>query len=185
MLRTFVALELPAEVKHAVAAAQDRAVRAVRWADPESAHLTLKFLGPTPEDAVARVDRALARAARGTGPLRLRTAELGCFPDRRSPRVLWLGLDGDLERLGALRDAIEREVSPLGWPTEPRPFAPHLTLGRLRSDTTPAERRALGEALAGMTPPAPVAFAARELSLMRSDLSPKGARYSRLLAVPL
>ena len=171
MLRTFVALELPAEVKEAVAALQDRRLPGVRWVEPEGVHVTLKFLGPTPEDAVARIGEALARAAAGRGPLRLTTTGIGRFP-----RALWLGLGGDVEGLIALRDAVEREMSPLGWPTDDRPFRAHLTLGRLRSEA------------AGVPPieaPPALAFEASEVSLMQSELSPKGARYSRLLAVPL
>jgi 2'-5' RNA ligase len=171
MLRTFVALELPPEVKRVVTALQQAGPRDVRWVDPEGAHVTLKFLGPTAEDAVPRIGEALARAAGGFGPLRLTTAGIGRFP-----RALWLGLEGEVDRLVALRDAVEREVSPLGWPTDDRPFRAHLTLGRLRSEAagaTPIE------------PPPPLAFEASEVALMQSELSPKGARYSRLLAVPL
>jgi 2'-5' RNA ligase len=172
LLRTFVALELPPEVRHAVASAQDRSERAVRWVDPESAHLTIKFLGPTPEDAVPRIGEALASAARGVGRLRLSTAGVGRFPG-----ALWLGLAGDLDRLTALREAIEREVSPLGWPTEARPFRPHLTLARRRPGAP------LAKTLERV--PSPVAFEVGEVSLMRSELTPGGVRYSRLLAVPL
>jgi 2'-5' RNA ligase len=172
MLRTFVALELPPEVKEAVAAAQDKQLHDVRWVDPEGAHVTLKFLGPTSEQAVPRIGEALARVARGFGPLRLTTAGIGRFP-----RALWLGLEGEVERLEALRDAVEREVSPLGWPTDDRPFRAHLTLGRLRPGV--AGPVTIDRA------PAPIAFEAREITLMLSELSPSGARYSRLLAVPL
>jgi 2'-5' RNA ligase len=172
LLRTFVALELPPEVRRAVASAQDRSEHAVRWVDPEGAHLTLKYLGPTPEEAVPRIGEALARAAGGVGRLRLSTAGVGRFPG-----ALWLGLAGDLDRLAALRDAVEREVSPLGWPTEARPFRPHLTLGR------PRPGQALPRTL-DRAPPS-VAFEVGEVSLMRSELGASGARYSRLLAVPL
>jgi 2'-5' RNA ligase len=145
----------------------------VRWVDPESAHLTLKFLGPTAEESVPRIGEALERAARGVGRLRLGTADIGRFPG-----ALWLGLDGDLDRLAALRDAVEREVAPLGWPTEARPFRPHLTLARPR----PGQR--LPRTLEPVPPPR-IAFEVGEVSLMRSELGARGARYSRLLAVPL
>ena len=171
MLRTFVALELPSDVKRAVAAAQDRTMRDVRWIDPEGAHVTLKFLGATPEDAVPRIEASLARAAEGIGPLRLTTAGVGRFPN-----ALWLAVEGDLDRLVALRDAVEREVGPLGWPTEPRAFTPHVTLARLKRGRAVDVR---------IEPPAPIAFEAREVCLVRSELLPTGARYSRLLAVPL
>lgn len=169
MLRTFVALELPAEVKSAIAATQDRGIAGVRWVEPEGAHVTMKFLGPTREDAVPRIDEALARAAEGFGGLRLTTAEIGRFPG-----AVWLGLGGEIERLVGLRDAVERELSRLGWPTDARPFRAHVTLGRLKQGKLP-----------DLTAPAPLTFEVGEVSLMESELSPKGARYSRLLAVPL
>jgi 2'-5' RNA ligase len=171
MIRTFVAIELPAEVKRVVAGLQDRQIDGVRWIDPEGAHLTLKFLGATPEEAVPRIEAALARAAQGIGPLRLHTAGVGRFPG-----AVWLAVEGDLARLQTLRDAVEREVSPVGWPTEPRQFTPHVTLGRLkrgRTDDVPIE------------PPPPIAFEAHEVCLVLSELLPTGARYSRLFAVPL
>src|SRR5688572_15897827 len=140
MLRTFVALELPAEVKATVAAVREQSPTGLRWVDPDGAHVTLKFLGPTPEDAVPRIGEALARASVGIGRPRLTTAEIGRFPG-----ALWLGLAGDVERLLALRDAVEREVSPLGWPRDDRPFRAHLTLARLKHGKLPE-----------LAPPAPV-----------------------------
>ena len=161
-LRTFVAIELPAEVRAAIAAAQaelrgalgDRA-GSVRWVNPAGAHLTLKFLGDTPESAVPGVEAALRAALAGTAAFDLRTGALGCFPSGRAPRVLWLGLDGDLAPLTAARDAVEAAIAPLGWPTEARPFSPHLTLGRLRPEASPAERAGIGKAAGTIWPPPP------------------------------
>jgi 2'-5' RNA ligase len=188
MLRTFVAIELPAEVRRLLAEAQGSlrlGARAVRWVDPDSAHLTLKFLGATPEDAVEPIGAALRAAAERHGRLHLRTGHPGAFPNPQQPRVLWLGLDGDLARLGELQQKVEAAIAPLGYPTENRPFSPHLTLGRLRPDASRADRAAAGAALAAAAPPRPVAFEATGVSLMLSELSPRGARYSRLLSAPL
>jgi 2'-5' RNA ligase len=191
-LRTFVAIELPAEAKAAIAAAQD-ALRevlrdggpAVRWVNPAGAHLTLKFLGDTPEPAVAGIEAALRGALTGVGALELRTGALGCFPSGRAPRVLWLGLDGDLEPLAAAREAVEAAIVPLGWPTEPRPFAPHLTLGRVRSETSLAERAGIGRACGTIWPPAATRIPVAAVSLMASELGPRGASYTRLAEVSL
>jgi len=188
MLRTFVALELPPEVKRLLTATQASlrpAARAVRWVDPAGAHLTLKFLGPTPEDGVEPVGAALRAAAEGHGSLRLATGRPGAFPSTRAPRVLWLGLDGDVARLGQLQQKVEAAIVPLGYPSEGRPFSPHLTLGRVRQEAGNAERLAVGAAVAAAAAPPPIAFELDEVSLMLSELSPRGARYSRLLTVPL
>jgi 2'-5' RNA ligase len=188
MLRTFVALELPPEVKRRLAQTQAGlrpGAPSVRWVDLDGAHLTLKFLGPTAEAAVEPIGAALRSAAAGQGALRLRTTHLGVFPSQRAPRVLWLGLDGDLARLGQLQQRVEAALAPLGYPTERRPFWPHLTLGRVRPEASPAERSAVGAAVAAAAPAAPVWFEVGEVSLMLSQLSPRGARYSPLLTVPL
>jgi RNA 2',3'-cyclic 3'-phosphodiesterase len=194
MLRTFVALELPDEVRAAISETIGR-LRAelkerdgqVRWVDPGATHLTLKFLGPTAEEAVDGVGEAMRRALaeHANGPLRLTTSHVGFFPGPRVPRVVWLGLDGELERLGALRDALEESIAPLGWPTEARPFAPHLTLGRLRPQASPAERAGVGRVLGQVWAPEPLAFQVDQVSLMLSELGPAGARYTRLVGVPL
>jgi 2'-5' RNA ligase len=191
-LRTFVAIELPAEAKAAIAAAQD-ALRevlrdggpAVRWVNPAGAHLTLKFLGDTPESAVPGVDAALRAALAGTAPFELWTGAPGCFPSGRAPRVLWLGLDGDLAPLTSARDAVEAAIAPLGWPTEARPFSPHLTLGRLRPEASPAERAGIGKAAGTIWPPPPTRIPVPAVSLMRSEAGPQGARYTRLVEVSL
>ena len=191
-LRTFVAVELPDQVRAAIGSAQAELrgalgarAGAVRWVDPAGAHLTLKFLGDTPESAVPGIEVALRAALAGASAFALRTGALGCFPSGRAPRVLWLGLDGELEPLTAARGAIEAAIAPLGWPTEARPFSPHLTLGRLRPDASPAERAGIGKAAGAIWPPPPTPLAVAAVSLMRSELGPRGARYTRLVEVSL
>jgi 2'-5' RNA ligase len=194
VLRTFVALELPDEVRAAIGETIGRLRTElkerddlVRWVNPHAAHLTLKFLGPTPEEAVVGVGAAMQRAveADAHGPLRMSTSHVGFFPGPRVPRVVWLGLEGEIERLAALRDAIEEQVAPLGWPTESRPFAPHLTLGRLRPQASPAECAGVGRVLGQVWAPDALAFEVDQVSLMLSELGPAGARHTRLVGVPL
>ena len=193
-LRTFVALELPDGVRAAIGRTIERLNselgernRCLRWVDASAAHLTLKFLGATPETAVAGVEAAMREAvgAWAKGELSLATSHVGFFPGPRVPNVIWLGLDGDVERLGALRDALEGTIAPLGWPTEKRPFQPHLTLARFRKEATPAERAGVARVLGQLWAPEPVPFRLCEVSLMQSVLGPAGAQYSRLVAVPL
>jgi 2'-5' RNA ligase len=93
--------------------------------------------------------------------------------------VLWAGLQGDLASLQALQAAVEKTVSPLGFPSEERRFSPHLTVGRLRDDASPEARAYLGSAIQALHL-APAAFTVRGISLMRSDLQPQGAVYTRL-----
>ena len=179
--RLFIAIDLPDEVKTLLRALQaqlGRHTQAVRWADPNGTHLTLKFLGEVRVAQIEAVTQGVQQAAHGARPLTLSTAALGGFPNGQRPRVLWLGVAGDLEPLRALQAAVEREIAPLGFPTEQRPFSPHLTLGRSHKDPRPAELVEIGRALAQIAAPQPVSFEVRELVLMRSELRPGGARYT-------
>lgn len=190
-VRAFIAIELPPPLHAALAAAQaalrgnDAAVaRAVRWVDTQAIHLTLKFLGDTPAQRLDAIGSALEQAAAARSPLTLSLARAGCFPNARQPRVLWVGLGGELDGLAAMQAAIERAIAPLGFPAEARPFTPHLTLGRLRDDASPAARQQLGAAMLALRIPA-ASFVVASVSLMRSDLRPDGAVYTRLRAAPL
>lgn len=189
-LRLFVALELPVPILAALEQLQDqlradRSARAVRWTRPEGIHLTLKFLGETPPDRLDVIRAGLQVAASAHRSLRLGAAGLGCFPNPRAPRVVWVGLTGDLDALAALQSAVEAAIAPLGFPTEKRPFSPHLTLGRVRQDASAAEVRALGALVSGTAVGTLGAWQATAISLMRSELSRDGARYTCLFSAPL
>ncbi|MEW6232590.1 MAG: RNA 2',3'-cyclic phosphodiesterase [Chloroflexota bacterium] len=192
LVRCFVAIELNEEARSALAALQARlkgadrtAAQAVKWVAPQGIHLTLKFLGQVPRARVQAIVDALRNACRGGDPFELSLAGAGCFPSPQSPRVLWVGLEGDLERLASLQQAVEGALVKLGFPPEDRPFQPHLTLGRVRETAGKEERRRLGlaaRALPGMEgTKVPVAA----VSLIRSHLRPEGAVYEKLAELPL
>lgn len=190
-IRTFIAIELPQDVRQALAQAQSalrsasgEAERWVKWVQPGSIHLTLKFLGETPSSRLEAIGQAMATAVQGRCPFPLRLGQAGCFPNARQPRVLWIGLAGEMESLHSLQAAVEATVAPLGFPTESRRFAPHLTLGRLRDDASPEARRRLGAAIESLHAP-DISFVADSISLMRSDLRPTGAVYTCLAEIPL
>ena len=188
-LRLFIAIELPPTVRAALAAARVQLEKngrlPVRWANPEGAHLTLKFLGETPAEQVEPMIAALERAVGLHNPFSLHTADLGVFPRPQAPRVVWLGVDGEIAKLRALQADVERFVAPLGFPTEQRAFSPHLTLGRADKSTRTQDLAAIGKAVAGADPPARVTWDISQVALMRSELLREGARYTalRLLAL--
>jgi 2'-5' RNA ligase len=190
MLRTFIAIELDSEFKDHLRHVQDRireqvAPRSVRWVRPEAIHLTLKFLGDTPVDAVDQVADALTEAAVQVAPFTFTAGGLGCFPNTRRPRVLWVGLQEPTGRLLRLRDAIEAHVAPLGFPTEKRPFRPHLTLGRVQRYASKSEVREVGDAVKTGTIGMMDEMAVSTLCHIRSDLQPSGAVYTTLSEVEL
>jgi RNA 2',3'-cyclic 3'-phosphodiesterase len=186
-MRLFVALLLEPEWLEALEAVQKRLraldrTSSVRWTDPRSIHLTLKFLGEVHEERVAELVSALAGAVEGRNAPILGLGGLGAFPNRRHPRVLWVGLKEEGALLLPLQAAVESATATLGWEREGRPFQPHLTVGRVRdfggrSSRVPQE---LLEAITdspitkrGGTPHPRVA-------LMQSHLSPQGTRYTEL-----
>ncbi len=176
-LRTFVALEIGEEM-HAriaslVAELRDRAP-GIRWVQSEGIHLTLRFLGATSPAQVERLKPALAEAAAACPAGEAAVAGLGMFPERGSPRVLWLELSLPAP-FTVLQSACERAAIAAGLSREDRPFRAHLTLGRWRDrsprpDLPPAD---LGTTLLD------------KLVLFRSELRPGGSIYTPLARFPL
>lgn len=189
-MRTFVAIDLDAPLRAALRDLQSRLKRAPlahlgRWVDPESIHLTLKFLGDVPAARLPEVRQALRRAAGEVAPFEFALAGLGCFPSTRQPRVIWVGVEepsGSLERLQCI---VERELGSIGFPREGRAFTPHLTLARLRDQAEVRERAELGAWLSRQEVGRLGTMRAAEIVLMRSDLRPAGAVYTCLEAVPI
>jgi RNA 2',3'-cyclic 3'-phosphodiesterase len=178
-LRLFFAVELPREVREAAAAHAARLRRdfpAVRasWPSPESFHLTLKFLGGTDAARVETLSRVAASAAAGLAPFTLTIEGAGAFPPRGAARVLWLGVRDDTGQLSRLQRRLEDECAAAGFPREPRPYNPHLTLARLRA---PHDAAALSEAHR-RTPFGPHTFQVSDFVLMRSELGRGGPRYT-------
>ncbi len=188
LLRLFVAVELDEEALRALASLQDalrrRGLDALRWVRPEGVHLTLKFLGETPPERVPAIEAALNEAVSGVPAHALRLDGLGTFGSRRSPRVLWVGLDGDLQELRRLQQRVEAALAKAGFPKEARAFSPHLTLARVRPETAAVLSEPIARALEAAPQPE-ASIAVREVSLMRSILGPGGAVYHRLAAFPL
>jgi 2'-5' RNA ligase len=190
MPRCFAAILLSAEARQAVAEEIERLrplSRAVAWVPARNLHLTLRFLGEQAEERLPLILEALAEAGRDAAPFSLTLQGLGAFPGFEKPRILWVGVaDGALEARG-LQARVEAALEARGFGRESRPWHPHLTIGRIFDerrwrreaalDLRQAVARAGGLRLATL----PVA----SLALMRSELSPAGARYSELGAVRL
>ncbi len=196
--RLFLAVPLPDDVRNLVGREIDRLQREgwpVRWVQPESAHLTLHFLGETEPERAELVRLALPGVVATHAPFDLRTAAFGVFPSFRRPRVLWLGLHGPVHRLETLQQDIGRALRTLDIAAGEQPFHPHITLGRVRDgdgerallrelpDAVKAAfvDRATGAAIATPATPVPV----REVLLMRSHLGKGSPRYEEIASFPL
>jgi 2'-5' RNA ligase len=152
---------------------------------PEGIHLTLKFLGNISAQKVTDITGVMEQASQGVSPFQLQITEVGAFPDMRRPRVLWVGIKGEVDKLIGWQQRIDNGLVPLGFAKETRPFTPHLTLARLREGVSPGDRRDFGELV--MKTPVEVNYKVdvKSLSLMKSQLLPGGAVYSRLAEVKL
>ncbi|MCX5837113.1 MAG: RNA 2',3'-cyclic phosphodiesterase [Deltaproteobacteria bacterium] len=184
-IRAFLALDPPEEILREIARVQNRLQKLihgdVRWVRPESIHLTLKFFGDISENAVANISAAAGKAAAAVGPFDLAIGGAGVFPDMNRPRIIWLGMNGDVVRLLTFQQELERALQEIGFPREERPFRPHLTLGRIKS---PKGLIGLEEALGKGETHTAGRFVASGLSLFKSDLTPRGAIYTRLAGYP-
>jgi RNA 2',3'-cyclic 3'-phosphodiesterase len=152
----------------------------VAWVKRDNAHLTLKFLGGVEAARLDAVATALAGAAGGCPPFHLTVRGLGAFPSATRPRVLWAGVEEGAGELAGLARRVDDVLVPLGFEREPRVFSAHVTLGRIRA---PRSNPRLVEALAGGG-----VFGRQRvdcLALVRSQLSPRGARYTELATAPL
>jgi 2'-5' RNA ligase len=189
-IRAFIAIPLPHPLLDRLSALQRQLEsqipsRSVRWVRVEGIHLTLKFLGDTPTEKLPDIKRALTAVARHAPACTFTVGELGCFPNPRRPRVVWVGVQEPAGRLAALQDAIEEVMAPLGYPPEGRGFTPHLTLGRVRPGARRDEVSRVGEVVSGTTVESLAEVSADHFALIRSVLKPTGAEYTTLEEFPL
>ena len=181
MLRTFIAVDVPAPIKLELERFEKELKKSgtdVSWVKPERVHLTLKFLGNVPEEAISDIKEALREVAASSAPMRLQPAGCGAFPSLKKMRVVWVGLRGDDAPLRTLQNKVEAALLPLGFEPEDRPFRAHLTLGRVKGKRN---LHSLQEALLARQDFKAEAFDVTELVLYKSDLRPEGPLYTPLI----
>ncbi len=183
-MRLFIALNLPKKerqrIYRAVRPMRDEALP-VRWLDLDTFHLTLKFLGEVRREDIPVVEEAMQRVAQSTKPFSAKVGGFGAFPTIRRPRVLWVGVEACPE-LRCLKQDLEWTLGACGFEAETRAFHPHITLGRAR-DARAGAFRGLDSLMASLDFEGTMNV--RSLELMRSHLSPEGARYSVLSSARL
>ncbi len=184
-VRTFIAIELDETIKAALTALQGQLKAevpqgSVRWVKPGGIHLTLKFLGDVPANRIEEIERALTQACAGFPAFSFSVGGLGCFPNPRRPRVVWVGVQEESGTLMRLQKAIEDGMEKLGFAPEGRRFHAHLTLGRTQRRASSGDVRRLGQLVTEVEIGELGQMEARAVSLMKSDLKPTGAVYTRL-----
>jgi 2'-5' RNA ligase len=186
-MRLFVAVDPTDAVRAALAAAQATLRKAapradVRWVDPKNLHLTLKFLGNVADERAGEVSSAVTRAVTGHAPIALGARGLGAFPSLRKPSIVWAGLVDGVAPLRALAGAIDTALEPLGHPREDRPFAAHVTLGRVRRFT--GVERLTSAIMAGAALDLG-SWTASDVVLYRSHTHPTGSVYEPIARIAL
>lgn len=184
-MRTFIALELSQESKESLG----RVIEDVRpelgrlsWVKPENLHLTLKFLGEVAEERLEGIKDVLSRIAGEHSHFSYRIVGLGCFPNARRPRVLWAGMKGEIDKAEALYAAVDEKLGRLGFPREKRRFSLHITLARIKGFIR-TER--LSEVLKRNGSKLISEESGGIIALMKSELRPGGAVYTRLASFRL
>ncbi len=182
--RLFIAFDSPPEVKSKAGDIQNQLREAhadVSWEKQEKLHCTIKFLGDTPQELVTQIVDALTEIGQAHPPFFVRYGGTGCFPGRRDPRILWLGIENPDGQLNFLYQSIDSAMASLGFKPEKREFHPHLTLGRVRSGRNQAN---LLKILENVTFESTI-IAINEILLIKSELKPTGSEYTKIKFVPL
>lgn len=179
--RTFCAIELPDQVRERLRDHVRRLREAVpdvnaSWSRPENVHLTLKFFGNVRKEKLPRISEAAERLVKDVSSFQIRIGGLGVFPKPSRAQVLWIGIEDPSGQLATLQRRFEEECAREGFAKEDRAYRPHLTIARIRR---PEGARELAETHL-QTKFEPIELTVREIVLFRSELSPKGSRYTAL-----
>jgi len=184
-IRTFLAIEIPSHILNEIGSLQSRLKRRlqgmVRWVRPEAIHLTLKFFGNVSEKDIAEISRIMEEQVNGIRPFAFHVKKLGVFPNMNRPRILWLGISGDVDALIVFQNSMEQKLQGGGFHKEARPFSPHLTLARIKE---PKGLIGLAKIIEKSDNYTAGHFDAEGLHLFRSQLTPQGAVYTKLAYFP-
>ena len=181
--RAFIAIDLPESVKSFLSEAQE-ALKLygfrVKWLRPQNIHLTLKFLGDTATADTDKIAAAMTLAAKNCPVVSLAAKGIGVFPNVRRPRVIWAGLNGQVEILADLQQTLDAHLADLGFPGETRAFKSHLTLGRVKGKIASAGIKAAIDKLKDFESGS---FEINQLILFKSELRSTGAVYTKVQGI--
>jgi 2'-5' RNA ligase len=184
-IRTFIAIELPENIISSVLKVQDD-IRSygfkTRWVRKENIHITLKFLGNINKVDVEKIGKEIFESAKEYPPLKLAAKGIGVFPGIKRPRVIWIGITGQIDLLIKMQKTLDKRLETIGFPKERRPFRGHLTIGRIKGKVDPqrliAAIKEFGEFESET-------FIANKLILFKSELNPSGSIYTKLKSISL
>jgi RNA 2',3'-cyclic 3'-phosphodiesterase len=183
LLRCFIAIEIPVAIKKSISDiinSMKESGADVKWVSDENIHITLQFLGETEESLIPDIKRAINEILAPYFPFYIKITGVGCFPSGRRPRVIWVGIE-EAQSLINLYNDISHEMTKLGYQKEERSFTPHITIGRVRSNRN---MRELLSSLESFKVTDFSGFEVQDVTLMKSELKPSGAKYYSLAEIP-
>lgn len=184
-VRTFVAVVLPQDVKQAIGSVESqfrKSAPRVRWVSPENLHITLKFLGNVDADRLSDVEAAVREAVKGLKPFRLEFRGAGAFPNQKKPRVIWIGIEGEVSLLSEAAERVDKALVDIGFEAEDRPFRGHVTIGRCRDIRDGA---GVSDALRDVGALELGSMNVDRVIVMKSDLRPEGPIYSEIAEIKI
>jgi 2'-5' RNA ligase len=186
-VRLFLAINLPAEARHAIAAEAAAPLQTIApqlsWVREPKLHLTVKFLGEQPPDIVPALTEALGVVGERNKVIEVEIGGVGAFPNFRRPRVVWIGVTPD-PKLELLHHDVEAACEAVGLPLDAKPFRPHVTLARVKPRAADSiTLRRLAQAADQVSYVEEVLITS--VDLMVSELTSTGARHTVLSSVPL
>ena len=182
-LRLFISIDTPPKIKSLISRVISKIKETgadVKWEPPEKLHATIKFLGNADEGLVGRIASVLEEICVRQDGIDVRYANLGCFPERGQPRVIWIGIEDRADALKRLNDSIEDVMATIGFSREERKFTPHLTIGRVKGRKNLHRLLTRMETITFESEPVVIG----ELALMKSELGPGGSVYTTLKLIP-
>ena len=182
-IRLFLAFDLPPDIMGPVTQFSREIKRSplnVKWVNVKNMHLTVLFMGNIKNDKISEIEKIIEKVCTRYGKFDLSLRGIGVFPNRRRPRVIWMGLEGDLERMSFFRDALQKQLRPFGIRQEKRRFKPHLTIGRFRKIKNNITDSFLEDILNQNKDISSAVAVLDRVSLIRSELRPTGAEYTQL-----
>jgi len=183
-IRSFLALELGFYFKDDIARVINKLKTSsakIKWIKPEIAHITLHFFGNLSLEQIETLTPPLAELALQFIPLQLRLDTVGVFPSIKKPRVIWIGLQGDIDSLQSLKNQLDSVLKKHGFVPDEKKFVPHLTIGRVKEFNRDYE---LVQRITSFTFSSEIFATVKELIFFKSTLTPHGPHYTAMKTFP-
>jgi len=179
LIRTFISVPVPEplfNLQKKLKVTISEKMGKIRWLHKDQIHLTIKFLGDTTEDSINDVRHVMQKVADEFKPFNISIQKTGCFPKIERPRVMWIGVSGELDKLYQLVEKIQKKLNPLGFPKDEKKYHPHITIARAKypQKKTPDISTFLNTSFN------PIPFPIKKVQFISSELFPNGPVYTIL-----